>query len=78
VGRGRALGDERIFIAPIRSGAPAGRWRGHLVTYLAEFDFRYSTRIKLGVVDTERARRAVAGATGKRASYQQPRKARES
>jgi ISXO2-like transposase domain len=30
----------------------------HLHRYLAEFDFRYSNRIKLGVDDTERTRRA--------------------
>jgi len=50
----------------------------HLEAYLAEFDFRYSNRIKLGVDDTERARRAVAGSVGKRLTYQQPRKARAS
>ena len=42
----------------------------HLHRYLAEFDFRYSNRIKLGVDDKERARRAVAGAAGKRLTYQ--------
>jgi transposase-like protein len=42
----------------------------HLHRYLAEFDFRYSNRIKLGVNDTERARRAVSGAAGKRLTYQ--------
>jgi hypothetical protein len=45
----------------------------HLQAHLAEFDFRYSNRIKLGVDDTERARRAVAGATGKRLTYRSPR-----
>jgi transposase-like protein len=42
----------------------------HLHRYLAEFDFRYSNRVRLGVNDTERARRAVAGAAGKRLTYQ--------
>jgi hypothetical protein len=42
----------------------------HLHRYLAEFDFRYSNREKLGVNDTARARRAVAGAAGKRLTYQ--------
>jgi hypothetical protein len=42
----------------------------HLHRYLAEFDFRYSNRIALGVDDKERARRAVAGAAGKRLTYQ--------
>src|SRR5271165_1993871 len=38
----------------------------HLHRYLAEYDFRYSNRSALGVEDNERARRAVAGAAGKR------------
>jgi len=44
----------------------------HLHRYLAEFDFRYSNRAKLGVDDTERTRRAIRGAVGKRLTYQQP------
>jgi hypothetical protein len=43
----------------------------HLHRYLAEFDFRYSNRIKLGVNDQERATRAIKGAEGKR--LRQPR-----
>jgi transposase-like protein len=42
----------------------------HLHRYLAEFDFRYSNRVALGVDDRERARRAVSGASGKRLTYQ--------
>jgi ISXO2 transposase-like protein len=42
----------------------------HLHRYLAEFDFRYSNRVKLGVNDTERTRLAVSGAAGKRLTYQ--------
>ncbi len=45
----------------------------HLHRYLAEFDFRYSNRSKLGVEDTERAARALKGAEGKRLMYNQPR-----
>jgi transposase-like protein len=41
----------------------------HLHRYLAEFDFRYNTRIALGVVDGERAALAVKGAVGKRLTY---------
>jgi transposase-like protein len=41
----------------------------HLHRYLAEFDFRYNNRSGLGVEDTERARRAVLGAKGKRLTY---------
>jgi transposase-like protein len=44
----------------------------HLHRYLAEFDFRYSNRAKLGVDDIERARRAIAGTAGKRLCYQRP------
>ena len=42
----------------------------HLQRYLAEFDFRYSNREKLGVNDTARADRALKGAKGRRLTYQ--------
>jgi transposase-like protein len=45
----------------------------HLHRYLAEFDFRYSNRIRLGVDDVERTRRAFQGARGKRLTYRTPR-----
>src|SRR6266446_1575159 len=44
----------------------------HLHRYLAEFDFRHSNRTKLGINDTERATRAIQGATGKRLFYRPP------
>ena len=44
----------------------------HLHRYLAEFDFRYNNRSKLGVEDKERATTAVKGAKGKRLTYRQP------
>jgi hypothetical protein len=44
----------------------------HLHRYLAEFDFRYSNRIKLGVDDAERTSRALAGIKGKRLTYRNP------
>jgi transposase-like protein len=44
----------------------------HLHRYLAEFEFRYNNRIALGVDDTERATRALAGAKGKRLTYRLP------
>jgi transposase-like protein len=44
----------------------------HLGRYLAEFDFRYSNRSKLGVEDTERAALALKGIEGKRLTYNQP------
>ena len=47
----------------------------HLQAYLNEFDFRYSNRKALGVEDTERTRRAIKGAEGKRLLYRQPRAA---
>lgn len=46
----------------------------HLDRYLAEFDFRFNTRAKLGIDDAERTARAVAGARGKRLTYQTTRK----
>jgi transposase-like protein len=41
----------------------------HLHRYLAEFDFRYSNRVALGVDDSERATRALKGVVGKRLTY---------
>jgi len=41
----------------------------HLHRYLAEFDFRYSNRIALGVDDLERGTRALRGIFGKRLTY---------
>jgi hypothetical protein len=41
----------------------------HLHRYLAEFDFRYSNRAKLGVDDPLRATRALQGVVGKRLTY---------
>jgi hypothetical protein len=45
----------------------------HLGRYLAEFDFRYNNRSKLGVEDDERAALALKGIEGKRLTYRQPR-----
>lgn len=42
----------------------------HLSRYLAEFDFRYSHRERLGVDDVARANRALKGAKGKRLTYE--------
>jgi transposase-like protein len=44
----------------------------HLHRYLAEFDFRYNHRVKLGYSDGERAALAVKSATGQRLTYRQP------
>ncbi len=44
----------------------------HLHRYLAEFDFRYNNRSGLGVEDTERTRKAIAGVAGKRLTCNQP------
>jgi transposase-like protein len=45
----------------------------HLHRYLAEFDFRYSNRIRLGVDDQMRTGRALKGISGKRLTYRGPR-----
>jgi transposase-like protein len=45
----------------------------HLHRYVAEFDFRYSNRSKLGIEDVERSEKAISGAAGKRLMYQGPR-----
>lgn len=42
----------------------------HLHRYMAEFDFRYSNRIALGVDDQERADTLLKGVAGKRLTYQ--------
>jgi transposase-like protein len=47
----------------------------HLQRYLAEFDFRYNNRIKLGVNDSMRAEKALQGIVGKRLTYRRPRAA---
>jgi transposase-like protein len=41
----------------------------HLHRYVAEFDFRYSNRIGLGVDDVARADRVLNGVSGKRLTY---------
>lgn len=46
--------------------------RKHLHRYCAEFDFRYSNRVALGVDDLERADRLLAGVKGKRLTYRPP------
>jgi transposase-like protein len=42
----------------------------HLHRYLAKFDFRYSTRERLGINDTDRASIALKGAKGRRLTYE--------
>ena len=44
----------------------------HLHRYVAEFDFRYSNRIALGVDDQERAAVALQGVVGRRLTYRRP------
>lgn len=44
----------------------------HLHRYLAEFDFRYNHRAKLGFNDKDRAAIALKGAEGKRLTYRLP------
>jgi transposase-like protein len=41
----------------------------HLHRYLAEFDFRYNQRARLGVDDPERSKRTLMGISGKRLKY---------
>jgi transposase-like protein len=41
----------------------------HLNRYLAEFDFRQNNRVKLGIDDVERTRRAIRGMVGRRLTY---------
>jgi transposase-like protein len=46
----------------------------HLHRYLAEYDFRYNHRIRLGYNDGDRAALAVKNAAGKRLTYRGPHK----
>ena len=48
----------------------------HLHRYLAEFDFRYSNRAKLGIDDTTRADKALKGIEAKRLTYRRIKKAK--
>lgn len=41
----------------------------HLHRYLADLDFQYNNRVKLGVGDSDRAQRAVLRMRGKRLMY---------
>jgi transposase-like protein len=43
----------------------------HLHRYLAEFDFRYNHRVKLGYSDIDRTKAAIKGIEGKRLTYRQ-------
>jgi transposase-like protein len=45
----------------------------HLHRYLAEYDFRYSNRVALGIDDEMRREKALKGITGKRLHYRWPR-----
>ncbi len=45
----------------------------HLHRYLAEYDFRYNNRVRLGVDDVERANIALLGVVGKRLTYRSAR-----
>jgi hypothetical protein len=44
----------------------------HLRRYVAEFDFRYNNRVRLGMDDARRTEAALKGIVGKRLTYQQP------
>jgi transposase-like protein len=44
----------------------------HLHRYLAEYDFRYNHRVKLGYSDIDRTFAAIRGVEGKRLTYRQP------
>ncbi len=44
----------------------------HLHRYLAEFEFRYNNRVKLGVDDERRSEKAIMGVKGKRLTYRWP------
>ena len=47
----------------------------HLHRYLAEFDFRYNQRARLGIDDAQRMAKAAKGIAGKRLTYRRTRRA---
>ena len=47
----------------------------NLHRYLAEYDFRYNHRVRLGFDDMARTLAAVKGAEGKRLTYRRPEEA---
>lgn len=49
----------------------------HLHRYLAEFDFRYNRRARLGVSDKERVEAIMEGIEGKRLTYRRPHEAKD-
>jgi len=62
------------FAPCVRSAPPPGYAyqlcsEKHLHRYLAEFDFRYNNRERLGVSDLARTGNALKGARGKRLKY---------
>jgi hypothetical protein len=58
------------------TGPPSLKSDRLLGRYLAEFDFRYSYRVKTGYNDMARMDRALAGIVGKRLTYRLPSGAR--
>jgi transposase-like protein len=44
----------------------------HLHRYLAEFDFRYNNRIRVGINDTDRVNKIIKKTAGKRLTYRRP------
>ena len=46
----------------------------HLHRYLAEFDFRYNQRARLGIDDAQRLAKAAKGIAGKRLTYRRTRR----
>ena len=49
----------------------------HLHRYLAEFDFRYNQRARLGIDDAQRMAKAAKGIVGKRLTYRRTRRTEE-
>jgi transposase-like protein len=49
----------------------------HLHRYLAEFDFRYNQRARLGIDDAQRMAKAAKGIAGKRLTYRRTRRIKE-
>ena len=72
-GRGTATNTVEGYFSIFKKGIYQHCDERHLHHYLAEFDFRYSNRAKLGADDNARTRKALRGISGKRLTYVQAR-----
>lgn len=72
IGREPGMPKKRAYhhkMKVLRKGVYQHCGKRHLHRYLAEFDFRYNHRQRLGIDDVSRLSQAILGARGKRLTY---------